>query len=237
MKNCHPKGFLLIVLGFLSATALAAGCSATKVVPNPMVSHVHKVAVMPFVDMVAIYGENASIRNSISGKVFITGTVAQNASQELTDQLIAMLENRFSYELISPGQMMGVRSELIAQSSIEIPEIRLITSAGKKLGADTVLIGHIYNYRERAGSPYAIESPASVTFDLMMIDTANERLIWSDEFQETQRSLGENLLLLGKFIRRKGRWISAAEMASGGLKEMLDRLHRLQTAQEEAPKR
>ena len=71
----------------------------------------------------------------------------------------------------------------------------------------------------------------------MMIDTANERLIWSDEFQETQRSLGENLLLLGKFIRRKGRWISAAEMASGGLKEMLDRLHRLQTAQEEAPKR
>ena len=60
-----------------------------------------------------------------------------------------------------------------------------------------------------------------MTFDLLLIRVADGRILWSGRFEETQKSLSENLFNLGTFVRRGARWISAEEMAHSGLEQML----------------
>jgi len=38
---------------------------------------------------------------------------------------------------------------------------------------------------------------------------------------ETQRPLSENLFEIGSFIKRKGEWVAAEDLASSGLESML----------------
>ncbi len=83
------------------------------------------------------------------------------------------------------------------------------------------MVGHIYRFRERIGTRYSVDSPASVAFDIPLISVKNGRILWVDHLDETQRSLSENLFQLGTFLRRKGTWITAEEMAISGLEDML----------------
>ena len=46
--------------------------------------------------------------------------------------------------------------------------------------------------------------------------------IWAACFDETQRALSEDLLQLNTFINRKGRWVSAAELADFAMKEIFE---------------
>ncbi len=70
---------------------------------------------------------------------------------------------------------------------------------GRRHGADGVLVGFVYRYKERVGKAYGVESPASVAFDIHLIRVADGRTIWSAHFDETQQSLGDNLFKLGSF--------------------------------------
>jgi len=48
--------------------------------------------------------------------------------------------------------------------------------------------------------------------------------VWDGKFDETQQSLSENLLKIGSFVRRKASWLTAEELSSVGMDEMLIRL-------------
>ncbi|MER3447855.1 MAG: hypothetical protein C4291_13955 [Candidatus Dadabacteria bacterium] len=96
--------------------------------------------------------------------------------------------------------------------------------AGKNLGADAVLIGNIFVYKEREGAELSIVSPASVAFGVQLINTANGGVIWETYFTETQKPLLENVAEIGKFIKRKGRWVTADEIAKEGVQEVVDKL-------------
>jgi hypothetical protein len=51
----------------------------------------------------------------------------------------------------------------------------------------------------------------------------DEKMMWIGKFDETQRPLSENLLKMGAFVRRKASWLTAAELSSVGMDEMLKR--------------
>jgi 4'-phosphopantetheinyl transferase EntD len=61
-----------------------------------------------------------------------------------------------------------------------------------------------------------------VAFELVLVQTSSGRILWQRSFEEVQKSLSEDLLQLKSFLKRKGRWVSAREMAKGALKEMLE---------------
>jgi hypothetical protein len=46
-------------------------------------------------------------------------------------------------------------------------------------------------------------------------------MLWSGEFDKTQRSLAENLFAMGDFIRRRGEWVSASRMATDSVRRIL----------------
>jgi curli biogenesis system outer membrane secretion channel CsgG len=70
------------------------------------------------------------------------------------------------------------------------------------------------------GKEYAAESAASVAFDLYLVDSRAQKVVWSAYFDETQQALTDDLLFMGTFFRRGARWITAEEMASEAMTDM-----------------
>jgi hypothetical protein len=96
---------------------------------------------------------------------------------------------------------------------------------GELVFADAVIFGRVLRYRERVGEEWGARSPASVAFVLDLWDVRRGDLIWSGRFDETQRPLSENLLSLGEFTQRGGRWLTAEELALEGIKKAINQLH------------
>jgi hypothetical protein len=48
--------------------------------------------------------------------------------------------------------------------------------------------------------------------------------LWIGHFDETQRSLSENLFNIGEFLKRKGAWVTVNKMAVSALEDMLQTL-------------
>jgi hypothetical protein len=178
------------------------------------------LVVLPIKNMAEIYGEAANIRSPISGKVFLTGEIAEGACDFLQDLLLRYLEKMDEVTLVPMGTLQGTLSEIFHTEGTANWDRRLAMKAGESLKAEGAIIGNVYRFKQRVGTRYAIESPASVAFEIHLIDVATGRLIWGGDFDETQRALSENLLQLGSFLRRKGQWITAEDMALAGLQEI-----------------
>lgn len=185
---------------------------------------IDRLLVLPFQDISTVYGKNASIRCQLCGKMFITGEVKPEAPEFLTKNLNEMLDRLNNFERIPATQAQGVIASLLWQSGKEMPEMDLYLKTGQALNADAVLVNYVYQFRDRDGTDYSVALPASVAFHMDMIQVKEGQIVWSGHFNETQRSLSEDLFQLGTFIKRKGRWISAEDLAVYGLEQILKTL-------------
>ena len=113
--------------------------------------------------------------------------------------------------MVGLAPVAGSRAERIAA----------IQKAGGRQGADAVLCAYVYAFRNRVGNAYGVETPAMVSFEMNLVSTATGRIVWRRDFTETQKTLNENLLHLGKFLQRKGRWVTAEEMATQAIEDLL----------------
>jgi TolB-like protein len=95
---------------------------------------------------------------------------------------------------------------------------------GKELDVDFIMVAYLFRFEERIGSRIGAEKPASVGFDVHLIRLRDEKIVWTGRFDETQRPLSENLLKIGSFFRRKASWLTAEELSSVGMDEMLKKL-------------
>ena len=201
-------------IAIILAVIILSGCTSKKIVPESdyNLSGTEKILVLPFKDMTMIYGKDASVRCPVCGMVFITGKVSVDAVEKLNNRLVSNLKSRKKYKIVT--------SSLIGEEHT-FSERKLIVKKGREYNADAVIAGYVYRYKERIGNRYSVKSPASVAFGIHLISTKSGRNIWSGHFDETQRSLSENLFKLKKFIKRKASWITADEMAISGFEEIL----------------
>ncbi len=212
-----PKALIVLLM------LLLAACETTGVFTEApdTTSDIERLLILPFKDMPKVYGANTHAKCPVCGNFIMTGKVVEDATDFLTDHLFSLLQNNAEYKLIPPGQARGVQSNLLAGAESSITEHELLVATGRALKSDAVVAGYLFRYRERVGTQYASDSPASVAFDIHLIRVADGRVLWSGRFNETQRSLSEDLFSLGTFIKRKARWITAHEMAQAGLEDLL----------------
>ncbi len=95
---------------------------------------------------------------------------------------------------------------------------------GQLVYADAVIFPRLLRYRERVGEELGVQSPASVAFVLDLWDVKRGDVAWSARFDETQRSLTENLLGLGEYLHRGVRWLTAEELAQDGVDKAVENL-------------
>ncbi len=180
-----------------------------------------KLLVLPFRNLSELYGKNKNARCPICGKVFITGEVSGGATGFLSDELMSMLRQGKYYKKVVASESQWGAADLMSESNRSLTEFELLLAAGRAASADALMVGYLYRFQQRIGSRISVESPASVAFGIHLIDVKTGRQLWEGHFDETQRSLSENLFKLDTFIKRKASWITAEEMAVSGLKEML----------------
>ncbi|MDP2643640.1 MAG: hypothetical protein Q8P24_01745 [Desulfobacterales bacterium] len=211
---------------FLVFILSVSACKPITIVPDTTwkPSGAHKILVLPFVDMAAIYGENVSVRCMVCGAILTTGKVEKDAVNLLSDHLTSVLLLRKDFIPIPSSQAQGLLPSFSSGKGGQLSELEELVATGRALDADSVLVGHIFRYQERAGTRYAVDTPASVAFDVDIIGIKENRVVWSGLFNETQQSLFENLFNLGSFLKRKGTFITAKEMAFSGLEELFQKL-------------
>jgi len=216
------KIYLTILLAFLFSVYSCGLFHPASTDQNIRGTTPGKLAVVGFEVGLRAGDKAKAVRDPISGSVFMGEPVQHAQAEQLSRSLYELLSLRSKYELIplSKVREMEMSLELSAPGLLDSPKDFYIR-VGRELGADWVLVGYLYRWRERKGEAYGVKKAASVAFSLSLISIKDKTVVWSDKFDKTQRSLTENLLDLITFLRGKGRWMSAKELAEMGLEKLV----------------
>jgi hypothetical protein len=183
---------------------------------------IETLLVVPFVDRAAEHGVNEVYRCGLCGGVFETGVVETGADTLVTEKVLQLVVAQKAVRLVPNDTVDDVKMLLLQDPASTLNERELVSRIGRSLGADAVLTGGVYRWVERVGSNYAADTPASVGIDIDLVDTKTGRVIWHARFDDTQQFLIDNLLTIGTFLERGGRWVTAEEMAAAGLSDVLE---------------
>lgn len=185
----------------------------------------HRILLVPVFDMFRIHGENVSLMGPLSGNVFVTSQVATTAADDIYGMLRKSLARIESIELVPAAKVdVNIRAGVDPIAGHRSERIAAVQKIGRQSQAEAVICAYVYGFRERVGTAYGADQPARVSFELNMIDVVTGRIVWQDHYSETQQTLNENVLQLGKFIKRKGRWVTAEEMAAGAVNDLIGSL-------------
>ena len=215
-----------IVLGCL-AVALCGlwGCATTNDQALSSVKRrpcpVEKLALAPFQTPWPC-AEPMEVACPITGELYPESVLPEAARRELTEALPMAVEKAFHCTLVPPATVAGALPVRPDQSGQAVREA--LAQAARKVGAQTIIAGTVFSYRERVGTGAGIQKPASVYLNLYSIDAKTAKILWQGSFKETQRSLTENLFQMGDFFQRGGRWLTAAELGEAGMIKLLSRM-------------
>ncbi len=198
---------VLIVLFLLCL--LSTGCMTPAIKPDTRITIDKNVAVVPFMNY-----SDESFSEMVDPKSGKTIRKLQ-VDDYLTDILLNKLkEKKFNSIKVMPKvQKKGDKLFFVETIRNSIPE-----------GTDILILNRIFRFRERRGRNYAVTAPASVALDIRIVDVSEGKIIHHYEYNETQQSLSENILNIKEFIKRKGRWVNALELADSGLTEGVKRM-------------
>lgn len=215
IKKLLRTAFPLFCLIFL------LGCHINKYQYKQRKSLPQRIETIVIVGFKAAISEGEDLglfRCPICGSTFMAEPVSETIAEEMSLDLFDYLNKVAEYSLIPPGQAKGVCK------GVTTGIIEMLQETGKSTSSDAVLFGYIYRWRERVGEKYGVISPASIAFDLHLISPENGSILWKGSFNKTQLSLSENLLDLSTFIRSRGTWLTARELAQIGLEKLIGNL-------------
>jgi hypothetical protein len=205
---------------------LLGGCQSfpgsTKTQAPPLIE-VQRMVVLGFQPGLPPGQGPVVIQSPLTGSVFLVGQVSKKVYSQLTDQLYDKLLKECSFPLVSPEEAEGAFSNLKNSFFVE-KDIVVFQQVGETLSCDAVLAGLVFRWQERIGNDYAVSQPASVAFELALIKTRDGTIAWTGRFDMTQASLTENVLDLDMFLKAKGRWMTAEELAEVGLSKLVKEL-------------
>ncbi len=146
----------------------------------------------------------------------------RNASELLAHLVHSVLASMANWQIVSESEIREVE-----QSVPRANELARTQKVGALVYADAVIITRIQRYRERVGDEWGAKSPASVAFVLDLVDVNRGDVVWTARFDETQKSLSENIFALGDVGQRGLRWLSASQLTHEGVKKAVGQLHQI----------
>jgi hypothetical protein len=214
--NCKSVYRLGIVLwGIIFLFSCAAPSSSVSL--SGTGGHYKRIAVLPFTQANPEDTMNRLVPRDIAGYRDLSADSAENIVESI---FLAKLAENKKIEIVPVDEAEGVYRQITTES-ISAKDADLIRKLGKELRADAIVVGYVYRYMERKGTAYSAEKPASVAFELQLIDVKEGTRSWKATFDKTQRSLMENLFHFRFFVKEKGRWVTAKELAEEGVDQIM----------------
>lgn len=92
---------------------------------------------------------------------------------------------------------------------------------GKCAQAQYLLVPIAVHWKERQGSAAGSTSPAWVILDIYLVNVKNGGVVNHFHYDYQQKALTDNILEADKFFKRKGQWVTAADLAAEGIDKAL----------------
>jgi len=204
MWKLVPLLFLLVACGSsnLNSRSTASDLDTRKI---------RRIAIFPL----------ESISGRDRNRVPFTGTTENSGPATISRQLYSTMGQLPDWQIVSDREVREMEA-VVPPGSPEARARRL----GQLVYADAVISGRLLRFHEREGESLGAMSPASVAFVLEVWDVKRGDTIWTARFDETQKSLSEDLLNLGQVASRGVRWLRAEELSLEGVKKAVTQLHR-----------
>ena len=184
--------------------------------------HISKVVVAGFYAASSQKDGHDVIQDPISDTSFAAEPVPKDTLQRLSGLLFEKVSIEKGFECVSPDQAKWAYSRIVrSDQDLGASSLEMLQKLGDSFEADAVLAGYIYRWRDREGSDFAASRPASVAFSLLLISSAEGRVLWRGRFDKTQLSLSENVLDFATFRETGGRWTTAEKLSLLGIQNLL----------------
>lgn len=208
MKKKESVKFFWLTLVIVAVLSMI-GCMTIIEQPVAKISNEKKIAIVPFINY-----SDEQVSKKFDPK---TGKLIDSVLVEdyLTDFFVTQLKQKKFYNIIVLPKITKHKAHKLSHSLVskDVPE-----------DTDIIILSRIYRFIDRKGGNYSVRAPASIAFDIKVVNFSNGRIINHYEYDETQRSLSENIFNVEKFIRRKGHWVKAIELARYGVNEGIKKI-------------
>ena len=146
--------------------------------------------------------------------------VSEGVPGKLDEVFTGVLSAGSKARTISPAAVGNcVRTEGREESGGRLGTLKYWQGIGRCAGSDYVVVPQVLAWREREGSAMGTTVSAAVVINFYLLDVKTGGVIKFLQFDEEQLALADNLLEAGKFFERKGRWLTAYELASEGMRK------------------
>jgi hypothetical protein len=207
--------FLTLALLFIASCSFGSGNLESRHSTDLEARRIRRIAVLP-------PGDSSGARPTTLLGTTEPKTPERDAPETLAKIVYSVMAPMPNWQIVSDAEVREVSQTLsIANDSGRLKQI------GEMVYADAVIVPRVRRFRERIGDEWGARSPASVSFTLELIDVRRGDVIWSASYDETQKSLSENIFALGDIGTRGVRWLSAEQLAQEGVRRAVGQLHQM----------
>ncbi len=199
---------LLVITG---CSFLLFGCGSKEIVESSETEQVSDVQISCIAVLPA-----ASLSEGQVAPVYIPKEKNERRAVQTMNEIL-------SDELGGKDNIRFVGSDQVAALDLSGGESQLMLARliGEKMNCNAVLESTVKRFTERVGGRYSVESPASVAFEMRLISLDKESILWSAKFDESQKSVMENIYEWKKANTRGFVWITASELMREGVRSKL----------------
>lgn len=212
-KTSFVAGFVLITLMVLSFTVQAAE-KKDQEAKSPLL-----IGVISFQALIPDEGLGNTVICPLCTTGYTTGRILKGSEKIVENIFLDKLRELKEAQIIPQERVQNVYRR-ISSESLKKPLLGVLKKVGHELGADVLALGYIYRYTERVGYDYSTEHPASVAFEIYMINSVDGSIIWRGVFDKTQKSLMEDVFQISSFFRGSGKWLTADQLSKQGMDEI-----------------
>ena len=204
-------GFVLVLFLVLP---FSAQCAETD---GPVVK---RLAIIAFQPLLPAEGSKMVVCPLCSAG-FSSGKIEKGAEKLVQENFIDKLRDFNQVKVFPPDKVMAVYKRVVAES-LKKPLTDVLTKVGAELQADIIVVGYVYRYSERIGYDFSAERPASVAFEIRLLNVKDGSTIWRGVFDKTQKSLMEDIFQASSFFKGGAKWLTASQLAKLGMDKIFE---------------
>jgi len=208
-KTSFLVGFILILLLVLPVSVQSAERDGLVI---------KRLAVISFQPLLPEEGSTMVVCPLCSGG-YSSGKIEKGAEKIVQEGFIDKLRDFKEVQIIPLDKVKAVYNRVAAEA-LKKPLLAVLKKVGAELKADVIAVGYVYRYTERVGYDFSAERPASVAFEIRLLNVKDGSTIWRGVFDKTQKSLMEDVFQASSFFKGGGKWLTASQLAKQGIDEI-----------------
>jgi hypothetical protein len=176
-----------------------------------------RIAVIPFQKILPDEGSTMAVGPLGGG--YTSGKIERGAENVVEEYTVDKLREFKEVQIIPLEKVEAVYSRVAAES-LKTPLLSVLKKTGSELQADVIAVGYVYRFTERVGYDFSAEHPASVVFEIYLLNVSDGSTIWHGVFDKTQKSLMADVFQAPSFFKGGAKWLTANQLAKQGIEEI-----------------